>query len=470
MKLDKKDIEAVIATNRFGMGARPGEIEAAKPNPREWLIRSLSSITPPPQAPNATSMLKLWEELKLQKKIAKANNMPKTLNSPEKMSKESMTTNNKIPPNLLFRNNSGLIVKQSINSNASINFRLLDFFSNHFSVSANSNGLKLLTPTLDWDAIAPNLMGPFSEMLIAVITHPAILLYLDNDKSVGPNSKKAKRQPKLGLNENLAREIFELHTMGVNSGYTQNDIIELAKAITGWSFIRQPSKNKKEEYQPYIYRKSSNEPGTRKILNKEYSEAKYSNHQAVSILKDLANHPKTAQHVCTKLARHFTKDQPEIKLINQMSRTWLKTQGNLKAVMETLILSDLAWQSKNLKYKSPREFLISAYRMVTKKTIDKENKLLFSDLKHLGQEPYSAGSPAGFDDTRASWDGSDELFNRIDWSAHFSSRLKKPSIQELAKTALNNTISNDTLTVINQAESQRQAVSLLLMSPEFLVR
>ena len=153
-----------------------------------------------------------------------------------------------------------------------------------------------------------------------------------------------------------------------------------------------------------------------------------------------------------------------------MSRTWLKTQGNLKAVMETLILSDLAWQPKNLKYKSPREFLISVYRMITKKAIHKENKLLFNGLMHLGQEPYSAGSPAGFGDKRSSWDGSDELFNRINWSAHFSSQLKKPSVQELSKTALNNTISSDTLTVINQAESQRQAVSLLLMSPEFLVR
>ena len=369
-----------------------------------------------------------------------------------------------------MKNNSGLIIKQSINSNASINYRLLDFFANHFSVSANGTGLRFLAPTLDWDAIAPNLTGLFSDMLVAVISHPAMLLYLDNNKSVGPNSRKAKNRPKLGLNENLAREIFELHTMGINSGYTQNDIIELAKAITGWSFTNQSSKKNSFERHSFIYNAKSHEPGSRKILNKIYPEAKNSNKQATSILMDLANHPKTAHHICTKLARHFTKDQPEIELINQMSRTWLKTQGNLRAVMETLILSDLAWQSKNLKYKSPREFLISAYRMVTKKTIDKENKLLFSDLKHLGQEPYSAGSPAGFDDTRASWDGSDELFNRIDWSAHFSSRLKKPSIQELAKTALNNTISNDTLTVINQAESQRQAVSLLLMSPEFLVR
>ena len=472
MKLDKREIEAVIATNRFGMGAQPGEIDSARLNPKEWLINSLSNITPPKEAPTSIRMLQAWKQLNHLKKLQKRINEQKSQNlkRPKQLSKEQQEKIKLLAAGNLLKTNSGLIVKESIQSNHSINFRLLDFFSNHFSVSAHSTSLRFLAPTFDWEAIAPNLTGPFSKMLTSAVSHPAMLLYLDNNNNAGPNSLKAKKNSSIGLNENLAREILELHTMGVNSDYTQQDIQELAKAITGWSSIKKSKIVKNSIKQAFLYRENYHEPGDRKILGKVYKEVKGSNQQAISILTDLANHPKTANHICTKLARHFTKDEPDISLIKEMTSTWLKTNGTIKSVMETMILSKSSWQSETLKFKSPREFLISAYRTIPDISKTLENKDYYDNLKHLRQEPYSAGSPDGFGDTKSTWDSSDELFNRIDWCTHFSSRLKQPSSLELLKIALGNSISTNSLKVIQRAESQRQAVSLLLMSPEFLYR
>jgi len=460
LKVNKKNIEAVIATNRFGMGARPNEINEAKSDPRGWLIDSLSPITPPDSAPTAIEMIRLWGKFKQQKDTKKPKSQKKT-------SEKKVPVQSKISQNGVIQLNSGLIVKEAIKSKSSINFRLLDFFSNHFSVSANNTGMRFLAPTLDWDAIAPNLTKTFSKMLIAVISHPAMLLYLNNEKSIGPNSNQGRKRKNKGLNENLAREILELHTLGVGN-YSQKDIIELAKALSGWSITKHNKESEFSRDSAFIFRPHNHEPGSRTVLEKRYPDTGKNNKQLEMILTDLANHPSTALYVCNKLARHFISDTPDPKLVNEMSSVWLKTKGDLTAVLNSLIKSDLSWEFKPEKYKSPREFLISTYRITG--TNPPHEVDLFKSLKHLGQAPYQAGSPAGYGDTKNAWNGSDALFNRIQWSASLSKRMRNSTALKLSENALGNNLDKHSFNVINQAESQQQAISLLLMSPEFLYR
>ena len=328
--------------------------------------------------------------------------------------------------------------------------------------------MRFLAPTLEWEAIAPNLMGNFSDMLIAVISHPAMLLYLNNAKSIGPNSIIGKKRSKRGLNENLAREVLELHTLGVDSGYSQQDIIELAKAISGWSIVRHTKEAEYSKDNAFIFRANTHEPGSRIILNKQYPADAKGPGQGKMILTDLANSPATALHVCTKLARHFVSDIPEPRLIKQMTNVWQETQGNLKAVMSALIKSEFAWQTEAQKYKSPREFMISSYRAIGRKIPN--GKTLVNHLQQLGQTPYQASSPAGFGDLRSTWDGSDALFNRIEWSAHISKKIRNVDVINLAKSALGENIKDHTLVILKRSENQQQAISLLFMSPDFLQR
>lgn len=465
--MNKKDVEAVIATNRFGMGARPNEINEAKHDPRAWLIDSLAPIIPPKNAPTAIEMIRLLAKYKIEKKSIKMMLKEKSVPTLE-TSKSDKKLKSKISPNEIFNSNSGLILQNSITANDSINWRLLDFFSNHFSVSANNPGMRFLAPTLDWDAIAPNLMGQFSTMLIAVASHPSMLLYLNNERSIGPNSSQGKKNKKRGLNENLAREILELHTLGVNGGYTQAEVIELAKALTGWSIAKSSKKKEYEADNAFIYRELTHEPGSRHMLGKNYTSNIKPAEQGKQILNDLARHPSTAEHLCFKMARHFISDNPSKKLVKAMKETWLTTDGNLKSVVTTMIKSNYSWSDHKQKYKTPREFIISAYRAMS---IDKvPSNQLISSLRHLAQTPYQAGSPAGYGDERVNWDGANALYAQIEWAAKLARQQRQHPITTITNTALKDQLNDQTKLIVNRAESQEQAISLFLMSPDFMFR
>ena len=459
---NKKNINAIIAANRFGLGARPNEIKQATNTPKQWLISSLSNIAPPPEAPTAIEMMRLFAQYKKEK-----NNLKKQALSMNE-AKDSAPLKPKIKPNIILQENSALLINKALQANDSINWRLLDFFSNHFSVTSNSPKMKLIAPSMDWDAIAPNLTGHFGDMLTAVVSHPAMLLYLNNEKSIGPDSINGKKRKKLGLNENLAREILELHTLGVQGGYKQTDIIGLAKAISGWSVVRTTKTDELSKDSAFLYKEKNHQPGSFVILGKEYAETKNSTNQARSVLKDLAAHPSTAEHLCTKLAKHFISDNPPRDLISSMAKTWLNTNGHLKEVYITMINSKHSWQVNTEKYKTPREFFISTLRALNVSTV--ATKKITRSLKHLGQTPYNAGSPAGYGDTRADWDGANALYTRIDWAVQVSKQYRKHSIIQLIHNALNSHLNKQTELIVSRAESQQQAIALLLMSPDFLHR
>lgn len=445
---------SVIAVNRFGYGAKSGELTLAKKAPKKWLIEQLNQNPAISFTKSLPSSSDVFKELLAFREAKKAH---------KKAFKEEGKVSEKVknPAHKILTQLSADSIQQAILSTNSLNWRLLDFFSNHFSVSAAGPVMTAIAPTLEREAIAPNLLGNFEDLLLSVVQHPAMLIYLNNEKSFGANSRFGKKGR--GLNENLAREILELHTLGVNGGYQQDDVIALAKGITGWSVARVGRK----EGSGFLFRNNGHEPGDQMLLGKSYTRKGVE--QGKSMLRDLANHPATAHHISYKLAHHFVSDNPPESLVNKLTKRWLATHGNIKEVMITLINAPESWQALSEKYKTPREFVISTLRAIgiNKKMISK--RLIFS-LSALGQKPFNAGSPAGYSDEQADWDGGSALMARIDWAATLSSKLrlnKQNNAEEIIKQTFDEKISELTYKTVMRAESRQQALVLFLMSPEF---
>ncbi|WP_224745814.1 DUF1800 domain-containing protein [Neiella litorisoli] len=433
---------AVIAANRFGYGFRAGD-NLAPEQAQAWLKQGL--ITPQfgKQLPSTETLLLNIANNRAEKKRLKA------------AGKELDDDKKRYP-----RQQNFAFVEDQLNTILSaehtIQWRLLAFFANHFSVTAQNDLMWVLAPALERDAIAPNLLGSFESLLMAVVKHPAMLIYLNNERSFGPNSKLGRRGK--GMNENLAREILELHTLGVDGGYSQTDVIELAKGITGWS-VANPNKDKTTGFR---FRASGHEPGRRELLGSNYRQAGVK--QGEAMLVALARHPATRRHLCTKLARHFIADEPSEALIQQLEAAWQQSGGEIKQVMLALIDSDESWRSERQKFKTPQEFLYSSLRLLQPPNLPA--KKFVATLKQLGQQPYSAGSPAGYGDSQADWLGSRALMARIDWATLVAGRYRR-NADSLLQTALADSASQRTYQMVNRAESRAQATTLLLMSPEF---
>lgn len=452
---------AEIALNRFGYGARANQIAQIQSDPKSWLVQQLKPLHFEQvqwTSTQAISQLADYNKLKKQEK-KQAKKMKQTAQPDMKMQSQSNLMRKHITrqADLLAQTT----FEHAIETPASFQARLLDFFSNHFSVSQDGLRMRSLAPTLEHEAIAPHLSGQFADLLIAVETHPAMLIYLNNERSIGPDSKQAQKRKQKGLNENLAREILELHTLGVNGGYTQADVRELAMAISGWS-VQYPKSNKTMGFD---FRHYAHQPGSRTILNKHYKAGGLQ--QGKQVLADLAIHPSTAEHISYKLAKHFIADEPDENLVQLMKKTWLTTQGNLTAVLTTLIEHPSSWLAENHKFKTPRDFVISACRACD----PPKNKIkrLFNSLTLMGQAPFTAGSPAGFGDDKSDWNGAEAFMARIEWSDQFSQSIKKQAVP-IAKLGLGKQLSARTEQFIKRAESRQQALALLLMSPEFQKR
>lgn len=442
-----------IAVNRFGYGARDDELAQAKADPKKWLSSQLQTIQFSDNQPSSDDIFVDHAKFQKQKKLMKQQQ--KQAQGSQAQDKNKMI---KSAARKTYMKMSAASLKQAITSRHSVSWRLLDFFSNHFSVSTSGRLMVGLSPTLEREAIAPNLLGNFEELLLAVEQHPAMLIYLNNEKSFGANSRMAKKR-KIGLNENLAREIMELHTLGVDGGYSQIDVIELAKGITGWSV----KNTKKEHGTGFVFRAYGHEPGTRILLGKKYAQRGIT--QGQQMLRDLAMHPSTAKYVCTKIAHHFVSENPAQSLIEKMQNTWLNNQGNIKQVMLTLFNAEEAWLESPQKFKTPREFVISSYRAIAPNRIN--DRTLFNSLTNLGQMPFNAGSPAGFSDEESDWLGASALMARVEWSSLVSAQVKRINAEQVMATALGRSISKNTFQIVMRAESRQQASTLLLMSPEF---
>lgn len=438
-------IRASIAANRFGYGASEGELKSAAINPKQWVISQLKPITFDTFMPNSHDV---FDDHAYFLKVKKAQKKKDKSIDKEIQGKAR---------NVLHQLSADTIMR-AIQSDHSVSWRLLDFFSNHFSVSAKGRLMVGLAATLEREAIAPYLFGNFEYMLLAVEQHPAMLIYLNNEKSFGPNSRISRKR-NVGLNENLAREILELHTLGVKGNYNQSDVLALAKGITGWSV-----KNLKTEASTgYVYRENAHEPGAQTLLETIYNQK--GEDQGKQMLKDLAVHPSTAKYLCYKLAHHFVSEEPVKSLTDKMELTWLKTNGNIKAVMTTLFEAEESWVETYQKFKTPRDFIISTMRAVSPEKI--KDKFLLNALNSLGQPPFNAGSPAGYSDKVGDWLGASALMARVDWASMISGYRKNINVEKIIAISLGESISDHSYQMVMRAESRQLSSILWLMSPEF---
>ncbi|UPJ57856.1 DUF1800 family protein [Bradyrhizobium sp. 192] len=339
--------------------------------------------------------------------------------------------------------------------------RLVVFWSNHFCISAGKGELaRIWAGAFEREAIRPHVLGRFADMLKAVEQHPAMLFFLDNQQSLGPDSRAGQNR-KRGLNENLAREIMELHTLGVGGGYTQSDVTSLARIITGWTFAgRQGQLGTPGSF---VFNTNAHQPGAQMLLGKSYEATGLA--QGEAALADIARHPSTANFIAAKFVRHFVADEPPPALVARLREIFVKTDGDLKALATALVDSDEAWKAPLTKMRSPYDFLVASGRLLARVPEDPGRYL--NGLNLLGQPLWSPSGPNGFADTNAAWAAPEGMKLRLDIAAQIGARLgNNIDPLDLLEFAAADAASIETRRAVERAESRQQALALLLMSPE----
>jgi uncharacterized protein (DUF1800 family) len=340
--------------------------------------------------------------------------------------------------------------------------RLVVFWSNHFCISANKGGLaRMWAGSFEREAIRPHVLGRFGDMLKAVEQHPAMLFFLDNQQSLGPDSRAGQNRNR-GLNENLAREIMELHTLGVGGGYTQDDVISLARVITGWTFAGRQGQLGAPG--TFVFNANAHQPGAQRVMGKVFEANGVA--QGEAVLSDIARHPSTAKFIATKFSRHFVADDPPQALVGRLQDVFTRTDGDLRALAIALVDSNEAWQAPLGKMRSPYEFLVASGRLLARNPEDPGPYL--NSLNVLGQPLWSPAGPNGFPDSNAAWAAPEGMKLRLDISARIASRIAAGlDPRDLLELAAADAASEDTRRTIERAETRQQALALLLMSPEF---
>jgi uncharacterized protein (DUF1800 family) len=369
------------------------------------------------------------------------------------------------PPNIIqktFRTEALARMQRAIIADCGFAERLVVFWSNHFCISANKGGLaRMWAGSFEREAIRPHVFRRFADMLRAVEQHPAMLFFLDNQQSLGPDSRAGINRNR-GLNENLAREILELHTLGVNGGYSQDDVTSLARIITGWTYAGRQGQLGAPG--TFVFNANAHQPGAHRVMGKLYEQNGVA--QGEAALVDFARHPSTAQFIATKFARHFVSDDPPPALVARLADVFSKTDGDLKALATALLDSEEAWKAPLTKIRSPYEFLMAIGRLLGR--IPEDPGRYLGGLNVLGQPLWSPAGPNGFPDTNAAWAAPEGMKLRLDISAQVASRLADNiDPRDLLELAAADAASPETRRTVERAETRQQALALLLMSPEF---
>ncbi|MGA8709384.1 MAG: DUF1800 domain-containing protein [Steroidobacteraceae bacterium] len=465
---------AAIAANRFGLGARPGELAAAGADPRGWLKAQLRGGAPLLQLEELQSTAQIVsgaEPILAERRAARRAAPPGDTADGDSPAINALAM--RLPQYLrpIYQADSRARWRAAIDSERPLMERLVHFWSNHFAVSVDKQAVLGIAGSFEREAIRPHVTGRFRDLLLAVETHPAMLLYLDNQQSVGPDSELARRAAghgrSLGLNENLAREILELHTLGVDAGYTQADVTSFARVLTGWSLGGGEGRLAGGTPGTFLFRANLHQPGTQTILGKRYTEAGQA--QGCAVLSDLAAAPATARHIALKLARHFIADDPPPTAVEQLARAYLRSGGDLPTVYDTLIDAPQAWDEAAVKFKTPQDYLFSIGRGL--QLPPQSERRLMNAFDALGQRPFAPGSPAGWPDRSSDWDGAAALMKRIELSDAVAQKLgDRRDALELASQLLGGALTAQTRQSITRAASPSQALALLLTAPEFLRR
>ncbi len=493
--------DSITALKRFGLGPKPGEAAEIDGRARDWLVGQCdtpdAAFITDRRAQDTASLQREFRDYRIMRKDIRDNGFKafkaygladKASMAGEAAMGDAMSMSPSMSPpvagddagmmagkpsegtmlkklralnparNAFFRE-ARMRLTHAIDTPAPFVERLVVFWSDHFCISAKKSGrVRVVAGAYEREAIRPFVLGRFGDMLRASVEHPAMLLYLDNTRSIGPNSPVGLRRGK-GLNENHAREILELHTLGVDGGYTQDDVINFAKILTGWS-VYGPNH---PDSGLFDFKPDRHEPGSFVLLNKRYGQRGMAKGEAA--LDDLARHPATARHIAAKLVRYFGPGEPIPAVEDRLAKRFLETDGDLAEVSRALVLSDELWLAPAEKLLSPYEMLVASGRALGWAP---NGQKIIRMLNVLGQPLWSPPSPAGWPDEAGTWLAADALMERLDWAESIAAKTGgRRDVVALGDELFGEAMSEYTRQALSRAESRTQALAILLMSPEF---
>jgi uncharacterized protein (DUF1800 family) len=426
--MDNNTAQALI---RFGFGRRGST--ALPSDPSAWLRSQLQGPDRGPAGPNLADGYAAFKQDRAD---------PPPPGTPRRVG-------------ILFKGEVDALVNNAITTDTPFRERLVWFWTNHFTISLRGGRTGAVAGDYVRSAIRPNVTGNFNTMLLAVIRHPGMLMYLDNAGSFGPNSPAGLKTGR-GLNENLARECMELHTLSPAAGYTQADVNNFAKLLTGWTLGRDDG-----EEPGFRFRPNMHEPGEITLMGQTFPPGEEG---GVAALAFLANHPATHRHLATKLVQHFAADDAPPDAVRKIEGVLRDTKGDLGQAALALVALPEAWQPLT-KLRGPQDYVLAAVRAADLPDDKRPNAAAI--MRGLGQPLFGAPFPIGWPDRAPEWAGPELMMRRVDWAYGFAGRAADLDPEQVADTSLGPLLSADTALQIKRAGSRRDALTLLLTSPEF---
>ncbi|MBB3977788.1 uncharacterized protein (DUF1800 family) [Rhizobium azooxidifex] len=512
-----------IAAHRFGTGPRPGELPAGTVDALlAQVTRGVAETCPFPydgisgRRASFPAFRSLYQSYREQRENGTVRKVGDRLVNPFQ-----------IALNTALLRDQHLKISHAVQSPNGFFERLAAFWCDHFAVNVGkSSSIRILVGLYEAEALRPNLAGRFASLLQAAILHSAMLAYLDQPKSVGPNSPVGRKRGR-GLNENLARELIELHTLGADGGYTQDDVRAAAYVLTGLDHDGGAFET--------VYRVAWAEPGIHRVLGRDYGGPKRSLADVEALLADLAAQEATRRHICRKLVVHFIADEPPPEIVDAMVAAWSRTDGELIEVYRAMLEHPRSWEQDGQKARQPFDFVVAGLRaldvpaealappavtprrperaamampqdgtpemsmmaadeagtedaavemsagganaatvtVLAAPTADgrvpiRANPLSVGALQRLGQPLWRPPSPAGWDEELSVWITAAQLTQRIDWARDLVARFgddRDP--RRFVKAVLGDAARDDTIQVVSQASSREAGLVLTLASPEF---
>jgi uncharacterized protein (DUF1800 family) len=472
---------ALHALNRLGFGARPGDIDRIlKSGVDIWIDQQLHPEAIPDRAVEAR--LQQFETLRMSDaELIQKYYRPivEARRNKDEQDRETMQMLRRSAQEVMT-DLVGQRIIRAAESDRQLNEVMVDFWMNHFNVFAGKGIDRFLLTSYERDTIRPHVWGRFEDLLMATAKSPAMLFYLDNARSVAAPENRLRNPaatPQLsmlgGINENYARELMELHTLGVDGGYTQKDVTELARVLTGWSIARP------EQGGGFVFRRGMHDVGAKTVLGARFPPGG-GIEEGEKMIHILAHHPATAHHIAYKLAQRLVADEPPKALVDRVAKRFLDTDGDLRQTVKAVIDSPEFWDphSYRAKVKSPFEYAISAVRAIDGQITDAMP--IARELQKIGEPLYGAQPPTGYSDKAEAWVNTGALLNRLNFAVALAAnkmpgvRSNVPSatnVDALAQSLTGGALTDETRkTIREQAGDQTESstiVGLILGSPEF---
>ncbi|MEM7746149.1 MAG: DUF1800 domain-containing protein [Pseudomonadota bacterium] len=439
-----------LAAIRFGYGLHPDQ---PAPDGADALLSHVARGTTAPIVPAPNDLT--WRR----KMLARLRTLNKDVKSLEKRA-----TIRKEAAQDTVVDLGRLLVNRAVSPNGFFE-RLVSFWADHFTVGVRSPLQRVMMADFEISALRPHIGGNFADLAISVTQHPAMIVYLDQQSSMGPNSPRGKRTGK-GLNENLARELLELHTLGVDGSYTQADVRATAEVLTGYAVSIKDA--------GFRFAEQMSEPGAHNVMGRSYGGAPSHTH-AETLIRDLAVHPQTARHIAEKLAIHFVSDTPDSGLVRHIEQAWLSSGGALPAVYAALVEHPASWRGFGDKVKRPSDLVVSTLRASglsapeAKKLHPRELRRIVQAVRRLGQPMLRPPSPAGWPEEGSAWITPQGLAQRVSYAKRAAELIAQRGAdpRSFAETTLADALGGETAFAVSAAPEQWQGIALVIASPEF---